>query len=120
MTLLRKTDQSIVMKNGAVANRYWLRLRGLIGKKEFSEGDGMFFPKNNSIHMWMMSIPIDVLFLKVLVPNREWKVLRTHSRLRAWKVLPVTCLQADDTLELPAGTIERLNLKSGEVLCSDS
>lgn len=76
----------------------------------------MLFPKCNDIHMWMMSIPIDVVFLKK--ENAEsWSVLSLKPKLKPWKPLPVACFSADDTLELPEGTIARLNLKVGEVLC---
>lgn len=116
--LLRKSDQASVLSDGILANRYWTRLIGLIGTKEMKAGSGILFPKCNSVHMWMMSIPIDVVFLKNVVPSKEWTVVDVRPNLKPWKLLPVNCFQADDALELPAGSIERLNLKAGEVLCT--
>lgn len=119
MSMLRKNDQAVVLQNGVVANTYATRLRGLMGKTSLEVGEGMFFPKCNSIHMWMMKMPIDVLFLKKQKNEaNEWTVMAIHSNLKPWKALPVGCMKADDTLELPAGTISRLNLKEGEVLCT--
>ncbi len=115
VNLIRKNDQTIILNKGVLANTYLTRLKGLMGKTELSPGEGMLFPKCNSIHMWMMSMPIDVIFLKK--QNEEWQVVSLHRNLRPWKVLPVGCRKADDTLELPSGTIDRLNLKEGEVLC---
>ncbi len=115
MKLVRKTDQAMIAANAVVADLFFDRLKGLIGKKEFQAGEGMLFPKCNSIHMWMMSIPIDVLFLKKR--NTEWEILSAYKNLKPWKILPVGSFGADDTLELPVGTIERLDLKKGEVLC---
>ena len=120
LKLVRKADQALILNDGVVATRYWTRTRGLIGTRELKAGEGMLFPKCNSIHMWMMSIPLDVIFLETVVPSKEWKVIELRSNLKPWKLLPVNCFRADDALELPAGTIERLGLKPGEVLCSAS
>jgi uncharacterized membrane protein (UPF0127 family) len=120
LKLVRKADQALILNDGVVAIRYFTRMRGLIGKKALNSGEGMLFPKCNSITMWMMSIPLDVVFLETVVPSKEWKVIELRSNLKPWKLIPATCLKADDTLELPVGTIERLGLKPGEVLCSAS
>ena len=122
--ILRKNDQVIILADGEVADGYFSRLVGLIGKRKLAEGQGLLFPKCNSIHMWMMSMPIDVLFLKVNSSEekvaREWTVVSLHRALQPWRILPVTCMSANDVLELPVGTIDRLKLKMGEVLCTVS
>ncbi len=115
--LIRKHDQVQVLHHGVIADRYFTRLCGLIGKKEMNRGEGMLFPKCNSIHMWMMSIPLDVVFLKTITPQKEWSIVEMRSHLKPWKLLPVNCFKADDVLELPSGTIESIGLKNGEVLC---
>ena len=117
LNILRKQDQAVILNQGWIADTYWTRLRGLIGKKSLNAGEGVLFPRCNNIHMWMMSMPIDVVFLKNLTPSREWSVLSVHSDLKPWKLMPVGNLKADDVLELPCGTISKLNLQPGEVLC---
>ena len=116
LKLVRQNDQMTIASHAFVADQFFTRLKGLIGKKSFPEGEGMLFPKCNNVHMWMMSIPIDVVFLKKQ-NSESWSVISLKPKLKSWKVLPVACFNADDTLELPAGTIDRLNLKTGEVLC---
>jgi hypothetical protein len=113
--MIRKSDFAPVASKTEVANRFFSRLKGLIGRGSFEFGEGILFPKCNSIHMWMMRIPIDVVFLKK--SHSEWEILSIHPGLRPWKVLPVGNFKADDVLELPSGTIERVGLKPGEVLC---
>ena len=115
--LIRISDQACVSLNLEFANSYWSRLKGLIGKKQFEFGQGLLFPKCNSIHMWMMSIPIDVVFLKTTSKNKEWTILNVYPHLKPWKLLPVSDMNADDVLELPAGLIDLISLKKGEVLC---
>lgn len=117
--LIRESDQISVASQLRVADRFFPRLKGLIGVKSFSEGEGLLFPRCNSVHMWMMSIPIDVVFLKVLKSDfgQKWTITGVYPQLRPWKVLPVSNFRADDTLELPSGMVIKLGLKPGEVLC---
>jgi uncharacterized membrane protein (UPF0127 family) len=117
--IIRTSDQICVVDRLKFADTYFTRLRGLIGTKQFKFGEGLLFSKCNSAHMWMMSIPIDLVFLKLNAKHagREWTVLSIHSSLKPWKLLPVSDFKADDMLELPAGMSESISLKSGEVLC---
>ena len=113
--MIRKSDSVPVVSNLEVADRFFARLVGLIGRKSFQPGQGLLFPRCTSIHMWMMSIPIDAVFLKKR--GTEWEVLSLHPELRPWRPLPVGNHAADDVLELPEGSIGRIGLKAGEVLC---
>lgn len=117
--LIRSSDQVCIVNELKFADAFFSRLRGLIGVKKFEFGEGLLFPRCNNIHMWMMSIPIDVVFLKTSQksPRQEWSVLSVHSRLQPWRLLPVSDSKADDVLELPAGRAQSVGLKSGEVLC---
>lgn len=115
VSMVRKSDQLAVASTLEVADRFFSRLVGLIGRTRFDPGQGLLFPRCNSIHMWMMRIPIDVVFLKKR--DSEWEVLSVHPGLRPWKILPVGNSRADDVLELPDGSIVRTGLKKGEVLC---
>ena len=113
--MIRKSDRTSVASNLEVADRFFPRLKGLIGRGSFEAGEGLLFPRCNSIHMWMMRISIDVLFLKKR--DSDWEILSLHPELRPWKVLPVGNFKADDVLELPVGSIAKMGLKPGEVLC---
>jgi uncharacterized membrane protein (UPF0127 family) len=99
-----------------VATRFFDRLRGLIGRKEFRPGEAMLFPACNDIHMWFMSIPIDVVFVR---PVREgvYRITSTRANARPWRPLPLRDSKASETLELPLGTIERCGLSEGDELC---
>jgi uncharacterized membrane protein (UPF0127 family) len=115
--LVRLTDQVFIVEQLLTAETYFSRLRGLIGKKEFHFGEGLLFPNCKSIHMWMMSIPIDVVFLKLGKSFNERVVTSIHRDLQPWKISPVSDLSANDVLELPAGTVEKKSIQVGEVLC---
>lgn len=115
LRMKRKNDQMLVLEKGVLADDFMTRLKGLMGKTSLIQGEGMLFPKCNNIHMWMMKMPIDVVFLKK--EASDWQILALYPRVKPWKVLPLSCLKADDTLELPAGSIERLSLQKGQTLC---
>jgi len=111
------TNQAEIADKCLVATRFFDRLKGFVGRREIAPGEAILFPRNNSVHMWMMSVPIDVVFLK-----REGERLRVTSvreSIRPWRLLPVGDLKASDTLELAAGTVARLSIRAGdELTCS--
>jgi len=113
-------NQAVIADKCQVADRYFIRLRGLIGSRGLASGEGMYFPRNNSIHMWFMGFPIDVVFVqktKGMGGDLRLRITSIHSSVRPWRVLPLTDFSATDTLELPAGTIARTGLQTGDELC---
>ncbi|MDR3607441.1 MAG: DUF192 domain-containing protein [Oligoflexia bacterium] len=103
------------------SNSFLARARGLIGRKVLEPGEGMLFPNCNDIHMWFMSIPIDVVFLKREGGSTDngnfYSIVSTHSGVRPWRALPLRDGRASETLELPEGTIARCVLKEGDRIC---
>ncbi|MCM2276604.1 MAG: DUF192 domain-containing protein [Oligoflexia bacterium] len=100
-----------------MAERFFDRLRGLIGRKSLSPGEAMLFPDCNDIHMWFMSIPLDVVFLRADGVN-AYRVSSIREGIRPWRLLPVRDGAADLTLELPAGAARLHALEKGDRLCS--
>jgi len=112
----RQQGEGELASSCIVAESFFTRLKGLIGRKSLNAGEGMFFPNCRDIHMYFMSIPIDVVFLK-RESDREYRVSSVHSNVRPWRPLPLVDIKASETLELPVGVIDSLNLQRGEVLC---
>ncbi len=116
-------NQRLIADKCVEAKSFLTRFRGLIGRKAFEPGEAMFFPRCNDIHMWFMSIPIDVVFIK-----REKRadgsfarvVTSVREELKPWKLLPVRDSLADDTLELPAGSVRLMGIESGDELTCTS
>jgi uncharacterized membrane protein (UPF0127 family) len=73
--------------------------------------------------MWFMSIPIDVVFIRLEKAkgangNGERRIVASaHRSVRPWKALPLSDGRAHETLELPVGSIERLGIAPGDELC---
>ena len=115
-------NQAVIADKCFVADSFFSRLKGLIGKKDFRLGEGMLFPACNDIHMWFMSIPIDVVFLrkeKNAAGELKWKVSSAHGNVKAWRPLPLLDWKASEALELPVGTIDRCGIAAGDELCID-
>ena len=116
LKLVRLKDQAVITDQCVVAKSYFARLQGLIGRSRMEAGEGMLFPKCNDIHMWFMRIPLDVVFLRL--SERGFVVSSVRENVRPWRVLPLHDFKATETLELPAGTVARLGLQTGDELCS--
>lgn len=112
--LINLKDHRIISDKCLVAESFFSRLRGWMGKTRAEPGEGILFPRCTSIHMWFMTIPIDVVFLRV---ERERKVVTSVHSVHPWKLLPVSDGRAHETLELPLGSIERLGISPGDELC---
>src|SRR4051812_23135593 len=111
-------NQAVIADKCSVAECFLDRLRGLIGRTRLEDGEGMLFPRCNDIHMWFMSIPIDVVFIRKELSadgiTVNWRISSTRENVRPWKLLPLRDSRATETLELPAGTIRRLAMGAGD------
>lgn len=93
-----------------VADRWWLRLRGLLGRSGLSQGEGLLIEPCRAVHMSGMKFPIDVAFLArdgavvALYPD-----LAPGARTRWHR-------SARRALELPAGTLAATGTREGDVI----
>ena len=106
-----------------VADGFFSRMKGLLGRKSLPEGEGLWIRPCNDIHMWFMQFPIDVVFVEGPKraegePGRILRVTSVHTQVPAWRLLPLRDGRASETLELPAGTIARTGVRTGDdLLC---
>ncbi|MDP6349942.1 MAG: DUF192 domain-containing protein [Chloroflexota bacterium] len=107
---IRRSDGNVVARRAKVADTFGTRLRGMMGRREFGPVDGLALAPVRSVHKFFMRMAIDVLFV-----DEEGRVLETR------RALPPRRLAAGgkavrQTLELPDGTIDRLDLQPGDRL----
>jgi uncharacterized membrane protein (UPF0127 family) len=93
-----------------VADTYWRRLRGLIGRPPLESDEGLLLRPCRAVHMWGMTYPIDVAFLdsgnEVVALYRE---LAPGARTR-WHG------RAKCALELPGGKLAESGTEVGDVV----
>jgi uncharacterized protein len=85
------------------------RNRGLLGRDRLDEGSALILAPCNSIHTFFMRFPIDVAFVA-----KDGRVVKTAACVRPWRI--ALALRAFATIELPAGTFDRVDLRSGDTL----
>lgn len=113
-------NQSLIADKCFVADRFLTRLIGLIGTSRLEPGEGLLISPCNDIHMWFMRMPIDVVFVRSAGSAGgafTHVVSSARENVRPWKFLPLRDGRADQTLELPVGTIERCKITAGDELC---
>lgn len=74
-------DGTIVCAHCVEADSFWLRLRGLMFRRELPRDEGMLFRGTGSIHMFFMRFAIDAVFC-----DAELRVVRVVRGLRPWRL----------------------------------
>lgn len=98
---------SVACERCVVASSAWLRLRGLLGRREIAAGDGLLLPRTGSIHMFFMRFALDAVFL-----DREDTVLHVAPGLRPWRI--AARRGARSVLELRAGEVAARGIAPGD------
>jgi uncharacterized membrane protein (UPF0127 family) len=86
------------------------RTVGLLATPSLSADGGLLIERTQSIHMFFMRYPIDVVFT-----DRGGKVTRTVPGLRPWRVV-WWARGARDCIELPVGAIQASGTVRGDQL----
>ncbi|MCC7367323.1 MAG: DUF192 domain-containing protein [Chloroflexi bacterium] len=94
--------------HAGLADGFLSRLRGLLGRTDLPAGDGLVIVPCNSVHMWGMKIPLDVVYL-----DRQGTVLRLVTDLRPGRLGPYV-RRAHTVLELPVGSIAESGTEVGD------
>ncbi len=104
-----REDGSVVVERCLLAERPWSRMRGLLGRKNLSEGEGILLKPASSVHTFFMRFPIDVVFL-----DRSQEVVGIRERMAPWRMAAQR--KAHATLELPAGEATTRGVEIGDRL----
>jgi uncharacterized protein len=109
MRLVHPASGRVLAERLEVPRTFIGRGLGLMFRRAVEPGGGMWL-KTNGIHMFFMRIPIDALFL-----DRQERVRKVYRHLKPWRVVPLVW-GAYGVAELPAGTLDGLDLPRGEQL----
>jgi uncharacterized membrane protein (UPF0127 family) len=110
MKLLHLRSGKVLAERLEIPRTMFGRGWGLMFRARLEVGGGMWITPCNGIHMWFMRFPIDAVFL-----DRQERVVKVYPRLRRWAMVPLVW-GAHSVLELPAGTVDGINLEKGEQL----
>ena len=112
MCVLNKTRERFVATNVAVADSYFSRLIGLLGKtKRWARaGRGLWIIPSHGVHTMGMLFPIDLVFL-----DREKNVVHVEEHVKPFRISRVS-IRTYSVLELPAHTVFRTGTCVGDQL----
>jgi uncharacterized membrane protein (UPF0127 family) len=115
------TRSSTLADRLEVADGFWTRFMGLMGRPGLDPGAGMWL-LGNGIHMMFMRFSVDAIFLGKPDPSREGArpVVSVHPGLRAWTGLVPLVRGAAGVLELPVGTIAGSGTAVGDHVALES
>lgn len=89
-----------VADRAVYADTFWLKLRGLMGRRRLSRGEALILPRTNAVHTLFMRFPIDLIFC-----DQAGTVLKVFSGVAPWRIGPVVS-HARWVVEMPSGTAE--------------
>ncbi len=98
----------VLATRASVADTFWSRFRGLLGRRELAEGEGLVIEPCSSVHMLGMKFAVDALHL-----DRSGSVLRVVPDLRPNRLGPLV-RGSHTVLELPAGTAAATGTVAGD------
>jgi uncharacterized protein len=107
-----KTRETFVATEAKVADSYFSRLIGLLGKtKRWAElGRGLWIVPSRGVHTFGMLFPIDLIFL-----GKGKEVVHVEEYVRPFRISRVS-LKATSVLELPPHTVYHSRTQVGDQL----
>ncbi|MDD5687312.1 MAG: DUF192 domain-containing protein [Elusimicrobia bacterium] len=103
MILYNLTKGRVVIENLKIAEKYFDRAKGLIGKAGIGKNEGLLLKRCNWIHMFFMRFAIDAVFLKTQKTQSQnvYKVVKILYNVKPWGLCqPV--FSANSVLEMKA------------------
>ncbi len=85
------------------------RNKGLLGRSSLADGSAMIIAPCSAVHTFFMQFPIDIAFIA-----RDGRILKIRHDVRPWRV--AVAFGAHAVVELPAGTLRRVNMVAGTTL----
>lgn len=103
----------IVCPRCSLADRFWTRGRGLLGRKSLEVDEGILLVPGTSIHMFGMKFSIDVIFL-----TQDHRVTDFAPDIAPGKahVARGQAGKPHSALEVAPGTIKRTGVRIGDQL----
>jgi len=106
-----KTRETFVVTEAQVADSYFTRLVGLLGKgKRWAQlGNGLWIVPSSGVHTFGMLFPLDLIFL-----GKNKEVVRVEEHVRPFRLRVL--LKAASVLEVPPHTVFRSRTQVGDQL----
>ena len=97
-------EDKTVLENVIIADTFYLRLKGLMGKKTLNEQQGLLIKPCNSIHTFFMKMNIDIAFL-----DKENTIVALYKDMRPWKISKIH-INSNFVIEGNSGSLSELKI----------
>ena len=105
-----RTRGTTLASKARVAKNFVARGRGLMFTDPMSPGEGLIIAPCNSIHMFFMRFPLDIVFV-----DAQNRVLFMYEGIKPWRLGRIV-RGAKSAIELPEGTIAASGTQVGDIL----
>jgi uncharacterized membrane protein (UPF0127 family) len=95
-----RTRGIVLAEQAELADNYWTRFMGLMGRSDLAPGGGLVLRPGGGIHMWFMRIPLDVIHV-----NGKNQVTHVLRGIKPWRFGPLL-VGNKWAIELPVGAAE--------------
>lgn len=110
MQIINETRNIVLARQVIMADSFFPRLKGLLGKSFLPEGWCLILKPCCSVHTMFMRFAIDILFL-----DRENKVVSLVNNMHPFRFSSIVA-RSQLAIELPAGTLKSTNTSAGDIL----
>ena len=110
MQVKNLTQDQLLITHGELAETFWARFRGLMGRTSLRKGEGLVLKGDKSIHTFFMKFPIDVVYV-----DQAGRVVRVDPAMQPFRIGPIV-FEAVYILELPMGAIQATQTALGDQL----
>lgn len=110
MKLYLEKNQKVVINNVKVADTFIGRLNGLMFKKSIERDFALVISPCNSIHMFFMKFPLDVLFV-----DKNNKIVGVNKEIKPWRMSKLYP-NASYVVEMSSGIIKEYEICIGDTI----
>jgi uncharacterized membrane protein (UPF0127 family) len=110
LTVRNRERGSLLGSHVGLADGWWTRLKGLLGRPGLEDGEGLLITDSQGVHMWWMKFPLDVALL-----DEEGRVVALYKDLQPGKRTRMHW-NAKFALEVPVGMLDESETEEGDLL----
>ncbi len=111
VTITHASTGQVLFAKGSIADGFFDRLRGLLGRTALPADQALLLTDCASIHMFFMLFAIDAVFL-----DKDYVITDIDHELQPYQISFSRSAQTRHCLEIAAGQAKLLGLKSGDQL----
>lgn len=108
--LKHNQEAQLLIENLELAESFWARGQGLLGRSGLSSNTALWIKPCNNIHTFFMKFSIDCIFV-----NKKMEIEKISQSVRPFRIVG-PCWKASSVFETAAGCAEKWNLSVGDQL----